>query len=288
MAAGLMASKFTSILDLVKFSHTIFALPFALIACLVVANGIPALPQLGWIVLAMVGARTSAMAFNRIVDRKIDTYNPRTARRPLQTGTVKLWEAIAIWLVSGALLVLAAWQLNHLAFYLSFPVLFILYFYSITKRFTSLSHYFLGLALACAPMGAWVAIAGRIAWPPVVLGLAVLFWVAGFDVIYSCQDEQHDKRHNLHSLVVSLGRANALLASRISHICAVLLLILFGLLSGLGLFYYLGATVAALALCWEQSLVRPDDISKVDVAFFTANGFVGIALLIFTAVDVLL
>ena len=281
------ARKAIAILELVKFSHTVFALPFALIACLVAANGIPAWRPLGWILVAMAGARTSAMAWNRIVDREIDRHNPRTENRPLQTGRVALWEAVLLWLAASALFVFAAWRLNPLAFALSLPVLLVLWFYSTTKRFTPLSHLFLGLALGCAPVGAWIALRGEINLPPVVLGLAVLFWVAGFDIIYALQDEALDRKMGLHSLVTALGAHGALLVSRLFHLVCIALLVGFGMLAGLGGFYYFGVFAVAVALVWEQNLVRPPDLSRVNVAFFTANGIVGLSLLIFTALDVL-
>ncbi len=283
-----VADKTAAFLDLVKFAHTVFAMPFALMAVLVVSNGLPPLVPFLWILVAMVAARTAAMSFNRIADREIDAHNPRTRSRPLQTGRVKLREAIALWLAACTLFILAAWQLNRLALLLSFPVLAMLCGYSLIKRFAPVAHLVLGLALGCAPVGAWIGLAGRIDLPPIVLGLGVLFWVAGFDIIYACQDDELDRNLGLHSLVTALGRARALFVSRMFHVIAVVLLIAFGMISQLGVLYYAGVMVAAIALAWEQSLVSPRDLSRVNVAFFTANGIVGLSLFCFTAADVLL
>ncbi|MBE7559308.1 UbiA family prenyltransferase [bacterium] len=283
-----LLEKTAAFLDLVKFAHTIFAMPFALMAVLVVSDGLPPLAPFLWILLAMVSARTAAMTFNRIADRTIDARNPRTRNRPLQTGRVKLWEAWTLWAVASGLFILAAGRLNPLAFTLSWPVLAILCGYSFIKRFAPVAHLVLGLALGCAPLGAWIALAGRIEAPPLVLGLAVLFWVAGFDVIYACQDDELDKNLGLHSLVTALGRRRALLASRLFHVLAAALLLVFGATAHLGGWYYAGVVIAAVALAWEQSLVSPGDLSRVNTAFFTANGLVGLSLFGFTAADILL
>ncbi|NDK16568.1 MAG: UbiA family prenyltransferase, partial [Armatimonadetes bacterium] len=197
-------------MELVKFQHTVFALPFALTAALVAANGLPAWRTLLWILLALVGARTAAMGFNRIVDLKFDRLNPRTANRELPTGKIPVPAAAALVVVAAAVFVLAAHELNRLAFYLSFPTLAVLLGYSYTKRFTSWSHMVLGLCLGLAPMGAWVAIRQEIALTPLALTLAVLLWVAGFDILYSCMDVEFDKQSGLHSMVTRLGVPGAL------------------------------------------------------------------------------
>lgn len=275
-------------LDLITFPHTLFALPFGLIAMLVAAGGLPTLWQLGWLLAAMVSARTAAMTFNRIADRDLDRANPRTAARHLARGTVSLLEAYALLLAALGVFVVSAGMLSRLCLALSPLVLAILLGYSYTKRFTALSHLVLGLALGCAPLGVYVALTDRLPLEAVVLGLAVMTWVAGFDVIYACQDETFDRERGLHSLVVRLGRRGALAASRALHACTVLGLAGYGALAGLGLFYFGGVAFVAAALVYEQSLVSPGDLSRVNRAFFTTNGVVGVALLACTALDVFL
>lgn len=275
-------------LELVKFSHTLFALPFGLIAMLVAANGLPTVWQLLWLVAAMVCARTAAMTFNRILDRDLDAQNPRTAGRHLPAGLIGLGEAYALLAVAVAGFFAAAYALSWLCLLLAPLVLAILLGYSFTKRFTALSHFVLGLALACAPMGVYVALTGTLPWPAVLLGMAVMLWVAGFDIIYACQDEEFDRRAQLHSVVVRLGRAKALRMARALHVLTVGCLASYGYTEKLGTWYALGVVVVAGALSYEHSLVSPRDISRVNTAFFTVNGFVGLALLLFTALAVFL
>lgn len=278
------------ILEMIKFEHTVFALPFALMSALLAAGGWPSGKQLLWILVAMVGARSSAMAFNRLVDQEFDRLNPRTANRALPAGLLRRSQVWAFTLVTAGLLVLAAGMLNRLALALSPVALAVIWGYSYTKRFTNWSHLILGLALSIAPVGAWIAIRGQFAGPPLVLAAAVALWVAGFDIIYACQDVEFDRTIGLFSLPARLGLARALRVSRAFH------LIMVGLLAGLywlgqpylGWLYLVGVGVVGLLLTYEQSLVSPNNLSRVNAAFFTLNGFVSLGLLAFVAVDVLL
>lgn len=275
------------ILEMIKFEHTVFAMPFAFSAALVAANGIPDWRIIGWIVAAMVGARSAAMAFNRIADARFDALNPRTASRAIPKGEVSLAAAWVFTIVAAGLMIFAAYNINTLAFQLSPLALIAILGYSYTKRFTSFSHLWLGLCLGIAPVGAWVAVRGEIGFPSMVLSAAVILWTAGFDIIYSLQDMQFDRDLGLCSLPSRIGAAWALLISRVFHIGMVGLLAWFGILTGRGTTYYMGAALVGLFLIYEQSLVSPKDTSRVNAAFFTMNGCVSIAMLIFVAVDVL-
>ena len=290
--------KLKIILEMIKFEHTIFALPFALISMLVAFDsnagtrfGIS--PRwdwriVAWVLVAMVGARSAAMAFNRIADARIDAANPRTASRAIPKGLVSTGAAWVFVIVSSALLVLASYMLNPLAFALSPIALLVVLGYSYSKRFTSLSHLWLGLALGIAPVGAWIAVTGRIGLPSIVLSAAVMLWTAGFDIIYSLQDLDFDREAGLYSLPARIGPARALLVSRLMHVCMLGLLVLFGLLSARGKVYYIGVIHVAALLAFEQRLVSPRDLSRVNAAFFTMNGFVSIALLVFVITDLFL
>ena len=273
-------------LELVKFSHTIFALPFAVAAMLVAANGLPPARIFAWIVAAMIGARTAAMGFNRIVDREIDARNPRTAQRELPAGKVSLAGAIALVIGASILFFVAAWRINALALWLSPLTLLALFFYSFCKRFTSLSHFVLGLCLGIAPVGAWVAVTGKIAPAPCVLCAAVIAWVAGFDMIYATMDWEFDKQTGLNSMVTKLGVARALTLARVLHIAFLGLLVWFGVLTGLGALYY--GAVAAIGgfIVYEHVLVRPDDLRRVNAAFFTMNGAISVFFLLAIALSV--
>src|SRR5262245_42028039 len=209
---------------MIKFEHTIFALPFAFIGALMASNGLPSGRQIAWIVAAMVGARCAAMTFNRIVDYRFDRLNPRTEKRALPAGTLSIPFAVAFTLAMAALFILSAAQLNSLCFYLSLPTLGILFFYSYTKRFTAMSHLFLGLAIGLAPLAAWLAVRGEFAWPPVLLSAAVMFWIAGFDIIYAMQDLEFDRENGLFSLPARIGAGPALLLSAAFHAATIGLL----------------------------------------------------------------
>lgn len=280
--------KLRIIMEMIKFEHTIFALPFALASTLVATQGFPEMRIFGWILVAMVGARSAAMAFNRIADAKVDALNPRTSSRAIPAGLVSRATAWAVVLVSSALLVWAAYELNNLAFALSPLALAAVLLYSYSKRFTSLSHVWLGLCLGIAPVGAWIAVTGKMSFAPMVLSAAVILWTAGFDIIYSLQDVEFDRKMGLYSMPSRLGPANALLISRLFHAGMVALLVWFGLLTGMGKIFYAGVALVGLFLVYEQSLVAPDDIRRVNAAFFTMNGCVSIALFLFIAMDVLL
>lgn len=280
--------KLRVILEMIKFEHTLFALPFAMISMFVAARGGPKLSIFLWILVAMVGARSAAMAFNRIADAKLDAANPRTASRAIPAGLVSTGAAWAFVIVSSGVLVFAAYELNPLAFALSPVALVVVLSYSYSKRFTSLSHLWLGLALGIAPVGAWIAVTGRIGLPAIVLSAAVMLWTAGFDIIYSLQDLDFDRAMGLYSLPTRLGPAKALLVSRLLHVLMLGLLVLFGLLSTRGNAYYLGVALVAALLAYEQRLVSPKDLSRVNSAFFTMNGCVSIALLVFVLLDLFL
>ena len=284
-SGGAGAGRF---LSLVTFSHTIFALPFALLSAVLAAGGLPEAGKLLWILVAMVGARSSAMAFNRIVDRDVDAVNPRTARREIPSGAVSVPAAAAFCAFSAGIFVAAAWFLNPLCFALSPVALAIVLGYSFTKRLSALSHLALGLGLAIAPVGAWIAVTGRFAATPVALGLSVLFWVAGFDVIYSLQDEAFDRANGLFSLPARLGARRALDFSTIFH--AVSLVLLYGVfvLSEGGPLFGAGVVLAGIFLVRQHILVSPKDLSRVDAAFFTANGWLSVAVFLCGALDVLL
>ena len=274
---------------LIRFSHSIFALPFALSGAALAAavSGFHPL-QLLWIVVAMVAARSAAMGFNRIVDRRIDADNPRTAQRELVTGALSTGAAAAFVVLSSALFVAAAWQLNPLCLALSPVALAVILGYSYTKRFTWTSHLFLGASLGLAPLGAWIAVTGGFDLPPVLLGLAVLAWVAGFDVLYACQDHDFDIGAGLHSIPARFGLAGALRLARLFHLLAVLLMAWVGAAAGLHLVYFAGVAAIAAILAWEHRLVKADDLTKVNTAFMTMNSLVSVAYFAFTLADLLI
>ena len=267
---------------MIKFSHSVFALPFALASAALAAREGFRWAQLGWIVLAMVGARSAAMGFNRLADHAIDARNPRTAGRELPRGVLRRREVWALVLISSAVLILAAAMLGPLCLALSPLALAIVFGYSYTKRFTALSHVVLGLALAIAPVGAWLAIRGTFSPIAVVLGLAVLAWVAGFDTIYSCQDADFDRATGLHSLPARLGVRRALLAARAFHVAAIGFLVAVYPMARIHPLYLAGVAGIAALLAYEHSLVRADDLSRVDAAFFTLNGWVSVGYLAVT------
>ena len=273
---------------MIKFEHTVFALPFALMSAFLAAEGPPALAKFGWILVAMVGARSCAMAFNRLADAEFDAKNPRTAMRALPAGLIKKGTVWCFTLISAGLLVFAAWQLNPLAFALSPVALAVVMGYSYTKRFTALSHFWLGLSLAISPVGAWIAVQGSFALPPIILCLVVLLWTAGFDIIYACQDVSFDKTHGLHSIPAKIGIKGALWLSSALHVIAVLLLLLIPLLVELGVFYYIGVGAVVLIFIYEHAIVKPTDLSRVNLAFFTLNGMVSLILMALSITDILL
>jgi len=276
---------------MIKFSHTVFALPFALMGMVLasLANGIaPTLGQVFWICLAMVGARTGAMGLNRIIDARIDADNPRTAERHLPAGKVAMGEAWLLVLGAFALLLLAAWMLNPLCLQLAPVAIFFLALYSYCKRFTSMAHVVLGICLAAAPIGAWIALRGDIGWPVIVLGLAVLFWVAGFDVFYALQDYEFDRDKGLFSIPSCFGVERSFLITRVFHVTMIFLLLMLVFSEGLGLIYLSGVVVVAGLLIYEHMLVRPDDLSRLDAAFFNMNGYISVTIFLFTLADALI
>jgi 4-hydroxybenzoate polyprenyltransferase len=284
---GAPVSSLRTTLEMIRFSHTVFALPFAIFAAVLAAGGWPDAATLGKILIAMVGARSAAMAHNRLADRHLDAANPRTAMRALPSGALSVRYTRVFLAVSVAVFVLAAASLNRLTLLLSPVALAVLFAYAYAKRFTWLSHLLLGLCLAIAPVGAWIAVRGEIETLPLLLGLAVLFWTAGFDVIYSLQDEEHDRRVGLHSLPARFGAAPALAASALLHAAMVGLLIVVWRVSGGGWLFALGIVATAAALFYQHTIVRPGDLSRVNAAFFTVNGFVSIALAVCGIADVL-
>lgn len=285
--SGTLFTKLRILLEMIKFEHTVFAMPFALTSAVVAANGFPEWRVLGWIVVAMVGARSAAMAFNRIADMRFDAENPRTSGRALPRGLVSVTEAWLFTVVSAGLLVFAASRLNPLAFALSPVALAVVLGYSYTKRFTSWSHVVLGVALGIAPVGAWIAVRGKIELPPLILSACVALWTAGFDIIYSLQDVDFDRKAGLFSLPKRLGVAKALSVSRLMHLAVMSGFIWFGTASGLGWIYYTGAALVGAMIVYEHTLVSPKDLSKLNTAFFTMNGCVSVVLFVFAFVDVL-
>jgi 4-hydroxybenzoate polyprenyltransferase len=282
-----MLKKIQIILEMIKFEHTIFALPFAFTGAVLAADGLPPWRTVFWIVVAMVGARSAAMGFNRWADRKIDAANPRTRTRALPMGLVSPAQVVLFIVVSSALLVFAAYMLNPLAFSLSPLALAVVFFYSYTKRFTYLSHAFLGLAISLAPVGSWVAVAGRIELPALVLGAAVLFWLVGFDVLYALQDVAFDRQAGLHSIPQRFGIRNALWISRASHAATIVMLVWLSFMLPLGCLYLIGVFIAAALLVYEHSLVKENDLSKLNIAFFNMNGYLSVTVFAFTLLDAL-
>lgn len=275
-------------LEMVKIEHTVFALPFAFLGAFLAARGFPRPGQIGWILLAMVGARSAAMAFNRLADLPFDARNPRTAGRALPRGEVTRGFVILFTVVSSSALVFAAAMLNPLAFRLSPLALAIIFFYSFTKRFTWLSHLFLGSALACAPVGAWIAVRGDMAAAPFICGLAVALWIAGTDIIYACQDVDFDRAVALHSIPKRFGVATALWISGLLHLVMVMLLVWLFRREGLGVISFAGLAAVTALLAYEHSLVKPSDLSRVNTAFFTVNGWISILLFLTTSIDLVL
>jgi 4-hydroxybenzoate polyprenyltransferase len=276
------------VLEMIKIEHTLFAMPFALMGALLAARGIPSAGKIFWIIVAMVGARSAAMAFNRLVDRDFDAANPRTKMRALPAGLVSVPFVVGFTIASSALLVLAAVMLNPLAAWLSPVALAIVFFYSLTKRFTAWSHLFLGIALSIAPIGAWIAVAGSLTWTPLLLGAAVVCWLIGFDVIYALQDVEFDRGAGLHSLPVRYGPETALRIARKAHGLMIPLLFGVGISADLGLWYYAGVLVAAVLIAAEHIIIRPDDLRRLNVAFFNLNIAVSSGLLLATALDIFL
>ncbi len=284
--------KLRAVLEMIKFEHSVFALPFALTGALLAVRGSglsarEAWAKLGWIVVAMVGARSAAMAFNRVADAAIDARNPRTRMRAIPAGLVSRGFTWAFVAASSAVFVLAAAQLNRFCLMLAPLALAIVFFYSYTKRFTTLSHLVLGFSLGIAPAAAWIAVRGRLDPPVLLLTAAVMLWTAGFDIIYSCQDYDFDRAERLYSLPARLGIGPALWVARLLHLAMVALLLWLAEWLSLGALSLAGIALVAGLLAYEHSLVKPGDLSRVNAAFFTVNGFVSVLFFLFWAADIL-
>ena len=290
-AAGSSAGLFGKIritLEMIKVEHSIFALPFALTGAMLAMRGLPSWRQILWLIVAMVGARSAAMAFNRIADLKFDALNPRTKMRALPKGELSVRFAAAFTVVSCTLLVLAAWELNPLAFKLSPVAIALLLGYSFTKRVTAISHLVLGLCLGASPIAAWIALRGDLGIPVLLLGAAVTLWVAGFDIIYACQDVEFDHALGLHSIPRRYGVRAALWVSALLHVGTLALLLAVARMENLGWVAFAGLAVVGVLLAYEHSLIKPSDLSRVNAAFFTVNGFVSILFFLTWAADLLM
>ena len=281
-----MPTKLAIIFSDIKIQHTVFALPFAVMSAFLAAGGMPEIEKLLWIIVCMLGARSAAMAFNRIVDARFDKENPRTRDRALPSGKINVGNYAVFLVASSALFIFSAWMLNSLAFYLSPVALVIVFFYSLTKRFTAFSHFWLGLAISIAPVGAWVAIREEISFTSLLLGAVVVLWLIGFDILYSCMDIEADRINRLHSIPQRLGIETALKMALASHaVMVVFLLVLLEPTVLLGWVYLAGVVLVAGLLVYEHSLIKKDDLSKVNMAFFNVNGIISIGLMIFVIVD---
>jgi 4-hydroxybenzoate polyprenyltransferase len=275
-------------LEMIKWEHSVFALPFALCGAMLAARGVPTAHQIIWIVIAMVAARSSAMSFNRLADVSIDAANPRTRTRALPAGALTRNFVTTFVLVSSAIFVLAAWQLNRLAFLLSPVALAVLLLYSYTKRWTRWSHLVLGFALGTAPAAAWIAVRGSLDPRILLLTAAVTFWVAGFDVLYACQDYDFDQQAGLHSLPRYCGIGNAMWIARLFHLSMLILLVALVWVFGLGALTMAGVFTVLLLLAYEHSLVSKNDLSELNAAFFTMNGIISVIFFVFLALDLVI
>ncbi|HTX54845.1 MAG TPA: UbiA-like polyprenyltransferase, partial [Candidatus Baltobacteraceae bacterium] len=280
-----MFSKLRTCLEMIRFSHTVFALPFALMSAVLAASGLPSGRTLGWILVAMVGARSGAMGMNRIADRALDAANPRTRDRALPRGRISSVEAAAFVVLSFLVFLVAAWQLNPLCFALAPVALFVLVGYSYTKRFTVLSHLVLGLSLGIAPVGAWIAVTGGFALAPLLLCVAVLFWVAGFDILYAFADIEFDRQAGLFSIPARWGMGVGRWVSAAFHAVMIVCLATLVPLVGLGWVYTVGLMLAAALLGTEHLLIHRHGLAKLDLAFFNVNGIVSIGMLVATLLD---
>lgn len=283
--------KVKNYLELIKFSHTVFALPFAFIGftLAVTYEGQP----FEWhllvkMLLCMVFARTSAMAFNRYLDRRFDALNPRTAKREIPAGVIRPQQALWFTIINSVLFVATTWFINTMVFYLSFVALFVILFYSYTKRFTALCHLVLGVGLSLSPIGAFLAVTGYFKLLPVLFSFAVFTWVSGFDIIYALQDEQFDRSNQLHSIPAAIGTRNALMVSNILHVFAALFVIAAGYMGGFGILYWVGCAIYVGLLFYQHTLVSPNDLSRVNMAFANTNGLASILFAVFTILSLIL
>ncbi|MCX7988317.1 MAG: putative 4-hydroxybenzoate polyprenyltransferase [Thermodesulfovibrio sp.] len=283
-----MLKKVLLYLRMIKIEHSVFALPFAFAAAMLAAQGIPNLKQIFWITIAMVTARASAFGFNRIIDRKIDALNPRTSNREIPSGKIKLWEAILFTMICLTIFVYSAWMLNPLCLKLSPLAILILFVYSYTKRFTWTCHLFLGIALALAPLGAWIAIKGSFDWKIIPLVITVIFWLAGFDTLYALWDVEFDKKFGIYSIPKVFGVKKAINIARFFHLIAFCFLIITGFIFKLNLFYWIGMIFVAFLFIREHSLIKPHDLSKLNIAFFNMNGYISLTVFVFVAFSLLI
>ncbi|MCB2181170.1 MAG: putative 4-hydroxybenzoate polyprenyltransferase [Desulfobulbaceae bacterium] len=277
-----MFRKISILLEMIKFKHTVFALPFAFMGAFLGQGGVPGVTIFCWVVLAMAGARTCAMGFNRIVDWRFDKANPRTENRAIPAGDVKMWEAWTMVVLAAFVFFFACYQLNRLTLLLSPIALSLTLLYSLTKRFTWLCHVVLGVALAFSPLGGFVAVKGSLAGFPWVLSLGVLFWVAGFDTVYACLDADFDRKAGLQSLPARFGRQNAFRLAVFFHVLAFALFLATGVVCELNLFYYAGLALTGAALFYQHLIVNPRDLSRISMSFFTMNGIISLTLFVVT------
>lgn len=289
---NMVLNKLKVILEMIKFEHTIFALPFAYVGMILGSyetfNHFPTWGQFFWITMAMVGARSAAMALNRLIDKTIDKLNPRTANRAIPAGNLKLKEVVIFILGSFLLLFIAAWQLSELAFKLLPLAVFILVLYSYTKRFTWACHFVLGISIGLAPLGAWVAVTNEISYPSIILFITMALWTVGFDIVYATQDLEFDKEKGLHSIPSRFGLKKSLITARIVHGLTVVGLIYLFFITELGWWYLIGAIIANFILHYEHSIISPKDMSRLDTAFFTMNGILSVIVFIFTLIDLVI
>jgi 4-hydroxybenzoate polyprenyltransferase len=277
-----MLKKISALLEMIKFKHTVFALPFAFMGAWLAQGGVPAVMVFLWIVLAMAGARTSAMGFNRIIDARFDQENPRTANRAIPAGEVRMAEAWAMVVIAAIVFFVACFKLNLLTLKLSPFALGLTFFYSYTKRFTWFCHVILGVDLAFSPLGGFVAVKGSFAGFPWMLSAAVLFWVAGFDAVYACMDADFDKGCGLHSMPARFGREGAFKLAVFFHLIAFIFFAYTGLYCGLNIYYFLGVVITGLALFYQHLIVNPRDLSNISMSFFTMNGIISVTLFVAT------
>lgn len=284
-----MFKKIGVFLEMIKIEHTLFALPFAfmgaLVGDIVINNQLPSWSQIGWILMAMVGARSAAMALNRMIDAAIDAKNPRTANRAIPAGLLKAGEVLLFTIISFGLLIWAAAMLEPLSFYLLPVAVFMLVFYSFTKRFTWLCHVVLGLTIALAPLGGWVAVTNEIGWEAVIFYVTIACWTAGFDIVYACQDYEFDKKEGLYSIPVRFGIAKSLKIARGFHFATAIGFMVLFILTSLSWWYLIGIVIALGLLIYEHLIVKPNDLTRLDTAFFTMNGVLSIVVFAFTFID---
>jgi len=280
-------NKIGTYLEMIKFQHSIFALPFAYLGAFLAEIRVPDFLTLLWITLAMVGARSFAMAMNRLIDREIDRRNPRTAERALPKGLLPIPSVIVFSLISLTVFLIAVYNLAPVCRYLWPFVVIPFVIYPYTKRFTYLSHFILGLCLGLAPVGAWIAVTNSVSIEPFLLGAAVLCWVAGFDIFYAIQDMNFDQKYRLYSIPANFGIRTSLVLTKLLHFTAISFLVWTGIRLDLGIFYFIGVFIAGVLLAYENSLIKPDDLSKLNMAFFTMNGVISVLMFCFVAMEVI-